>query len=148
MRFFECEYIEGKETISSLQIIKKDSDRASWIKRVHIQGRKDNPLSTVWYFQQMSLFTELKACVHQSGLPQSEHPCYSLSNHLYAWFSFIPVKKKTSAADKLSSLELSAVQALLCRLWYLRADNIHLQCRSAARAREGKMLCTQKGTFF
>lgn len=43
----------------------------------------------VWYFQQMSLFTELKACVRLSGLPQSEYPSSSFCSHLYAWFPFI-----------------------------------------------------------
>lgn len=47
------------------------------------------PDPTVWFSQQMSLFTELRACVHQSGLPHSEYPSHPFSSTLYTWLAFI-----------------------------------------------------------
>lgn len=76
-------------------------------------GEKSTLLPTVWYFQQMSLFTELKACVHLRG---REYPSSSFSNHRYAWFPFILWEKE----KKIQVLQInyphftlnSAVQAL------------------------------------
>lgn len=51
---------------------------------------------TVQYFQQMSLFTGLKA-----SLPHSENPSCSYSSHRYAWFSFICYKKRERVGKKI-----------------------------------------------
>lgn len=61
---------------------------------ISVAGKASTLNPTVWYFQQMSLFTELRACVHLSGLPRSEYPSYLLSSYGCAWFPFIYCKKK------------------------------------------------------